>query len=139
MRMVLDTNILVAARRSRRGASNELLRALDRSAFIMTASVPLFLEYESVLLRPEIRRALRASEGQVAEFLDYLSGIVEPVRLSYLWRPQLPDPKDEMVLEAAVNGRADAIVTFNMRDFGPSSRFGIEVLPPSEALRRISS
>lgn len=105
----------------------------------MTASVPLFLEYESVLLRPEIRRALRASEGQVAEFLDYLSGIVEPVRLSYLWRPQLPDPKDEMVLEAAVNGRADAIVTFNMRDFGPSSRFGIEVLPPSEALRRISS
>lgn len=139
MRMVLDTNILVAARRSRQGASNELLRALDRNSFVMIASVPLFLEYESVLFRPDMRRALGASEAEVAGFLDYLSGIVEPVRLSYLWRPQLPDPKDEMVLEAAVNGRANAIVTFNARDFGAASRFGIEVLPPSEALRRISS
>lgn len=68
----------------------------------MVASVPPFLEYESVLSRPEIRQSLQASEAQVGGFLDYLSGIVEPVRLSYLWRPQLPDPKDEMVLEAAV-------------------------------------
>jgi putative PIN family toxin of toxin-antitoxin system len=137
LRAVLDTNILVAARRSRTGASNTLLRAVDAGAFTMLASVPLFLEYEAVLSRAEHLRAARLTPEQVAEFLDYLAGLVEPVRLHYLWRPQLGDVADEMVLETAINGRADCIVTFNIRHFGPAARFGIKPIRPDEAMRRI--
>ncbi|WP_232302723.1 PIN domain-containing protein, partial [Elstera litoralis] len=73
----------------------------------------------------------------VTNFLDYLAGLVEPVQLHYLWRPQLGDVADEMVLETAINGTADCIVTFNTRHFGPATRFGIEAIWPEEALRRI--
>lgn len=137
LRAVLDTNILVAARRSRTGASNTLLRAVDTGAFTMLASVPLFHEYEAVLSRAEHLLASRLTPEQVAGFLDYLAGLVEPVRLHYLWRPQLGDVADEMVLETAINGRADCIVTFNIRHFGPATRFGIEPIRPDEAIRRI--
>jgi len=138
VRAVLDTNVLVSARRSRVGASNALLRAADARAFVMIASVPLFFEYEAVLTRPQHLAALGLTERTVAEFLDYLAGIIEPVRLSYLWRPQLDDAADEMVLETAINGSADTIVTFNIRHFGPALRFGISVLRPEEAMRRIT-
>ena len=104
----------------------------------MIASVPLFFEYEAVLTRPQHLAALGLTERTVAEFLDYLAGIIEPVRLSYLWRPQLDDAADEMVLETAINGSADTIVTFNIRHFGPALRFGISVLRPEEAMRRIT-
>ncbi|TWB13966.1 putative PIN family toxin of toxin-antitoxin system [Nitrospirillum amazonense] len=137
MRLVLDTNILVHARRSRRGASNALLRMVDQNAFRMLASVPLFLEYEAVLTRPEQLLASGLSRSLALGFLNYLAGLVEPVRLHYLWRPQLGDVADEMVLETAINGRADAIVTFNQRHFAPAARFGIELLFPEDALRRL--
>jgi putative PIN family toxin of toxin-antitoxin system len=137
LRAVLDTNIIVKARRSRSGASNALLRAVDLGAFQMLASVPLFLEYEAVLMRPEHLSAARMTERQAADFLDYLAGIVRPVKLHYLWRPQLSDVADEMVLETAINGRADCIVTFNKRHFGSAARFGIEIIWPDEAIRRI--
>lgn len=103
----------------------------------MLVSVPLFLEYEAVLTRPEHLLASRLTEQQVTEFLDYLAGLAEPVKLHYLWRPQLGDVADEMVLETAINGRADCIVTFNIRHFAPAVRFGIETIWPNEALRRI--
>jgi predicted nucleic acid-binding protein len=79
----------------------------------MLASVPLFLKYEAVLARPDHLLVAGLTRRQVAEFLDYLAGIVEPVQLRYLWRPQLGDVADEMVLETAINGRAGCIVTFN--------------------------
>ncbi|MFA5122508.1 putative toxin-antitoxin system toxin component, PIN family [Zavarzinia sp.] len=135
--MVLDTTILVAARRSRQGASNALLRAVDAGAVRMLVSVPLFMEYEAVLSRAEHLLAARLTVREVSGFLDYLAGLVEPVRLHYLWRPQLGDIADEMVLETAINGRADCLVTFNTRHFGPAARFGIEVIRPDEAIRRI--
>jgi len=135
--MVLDTNILVKARRSRAGASNALLRAADAGMFRMLASVPLFLEYEGVLTRPQHLIASQLSEREVLAFLDYLAGLIEPVKLHYLWRPQLTDVADEMVLETAINGRADCIVTFNTRHFLAASRFGIAVMWPDEAIRRI--
>jgi len=103
----------------------------------MMVSVPLFLEYEAVLTRPEHLLASRLTAQRVLEFLDYLAGIVDPVKLHYLWRPQLSDVADEMVLETAINGRADCIVTFNTRHFGAAARFGIDVVWPDEALRRI--
>jgi len=137
MRAVLDTNILVHARRSRFGASNALLRAADAGDFRMLVSVPLFLEYEAVLTRPEHLKAADLTETQVTMFLDYLAGLVEPVKLHYLWRPQLIDVADEMVLETAINGRADCIVTFNCRHFVPASRFGIDIIWPEDALRRL--
>jgi len=110
---------------------------VDQSAFRMMVSVPLCLEYEAVLTRPEHLLASGLTARQVAEFLDYLAGIVEPVKLHYLWRPQLSDVADEMVLETAINGRANCIVTFNTRHFGPAARFGIDVIWPDEAIRRI--
>jgi putative PIN family toxin of toxin-antitoxin system len=136
---VLDTNVIVAARRSRAGASHALLRALDDGAFVMMVSVPLFLEYEAVLMRPEMLQALRLTEIEIAGFLDYLAALVEPVHLNYLWRPQLADVGDEMVLETAINGRADALVTFNARHFGAAGYFGMEIVSPRDALRKVLS
>jgi predicted nucleic acid-binding protein len=73
----------------------------------------------------------------VEVFVDAVIAMVEPVETHFLWRPQLRDPNDEMVLEAAVNGQADALVTFNVRDFGTPERFGVEVLLPRQAIKRI--
>jgi hypothetical protein len=90
------------------------------------------------LTRPEHLRAAGLSAAEVGVLLDAVAAIAEPVRLAYLWRPTLPDVDDDMVLEAAVNGRADGIVTFNRRDFGsPTERFGIAVLSPGDAVRRL--
>jgi putative PIN family toxin of toxin-antitoxin system len=136
VRAVIDTNVLIAARRSRTGASNVLLRAVDQDVFRMLVSVPLFLEYEAVLMRPEHLLAMGLTAPAVAGFLDYLAGLVEPVKLHYLWRPQLGDVADEMVLETAINGRADCIVTFNAAHFAPASRFGVEIVSPAEMMRK---
>ena len=104
----------------------------------MLLSVPLAMEYEAVCRRPEHRVEAGLSEREVEIFLDAIIALAEPVLTHFLWRPQLRDPNDEMVLEAAVNGRAEALVTFNVRDYGTAaSQFGVEVLLPREAIARI--
>ena len=138
MRVVLDTNVLVAAGRSRNGASFALLQALRNSRFHMLASVPLFLEYEAVLKRPEQLAAGHRSEAMVDAFLDGLALRIETVHLFYLWRPQLRDPADEMVLETALNGRADALVSFNVGDFFGAQRFALPVITPASFLRQLN-
>jgi predicted nucleic acid-binding protein len=101
-------------------------------------SVPLGMEYEAVCSESEHRIAAGLSELEVEIFLDALLAMAEPVKTHFLWRPQLRDPGDEMVLEAAVNGRADALVTFNVRDFGTApARFGIDLIIPREGIGRI--
>ncbi|WP_298326648.1 putative toxin-antitoxin system toxin component, PIN family [Asticcacaulis sp.] len=100
----MDTNVLVAAVRSRNGAANALLSAATTRRYRMLVSVPLFLEYEAVLTRPEHLVAAQVTEQDMLGFLDYLADIVEPVHINYLWRPSLNDPADEMVLETAING-----------------------------------
>jgi putative PIN family toxin of toxin-antitoxin system len=137
VRLVLDTAAMVAAIRSDTGASRRLLIAvLERQAPRMLVSVPLLIEYEAVLTRPEHLRASGLAQEDIAVLLDAVAAVCEPVRLAYLWRPTLPDADDDMVLETAVNGRADMIVTFNIRDFaGPSAQFGIPVMTPGAALR----
>jgi predicted nucleic acid-binding protein len=101
-------------------------------------SVPLGMEYEAVCSELEHRLAAGLSEREVEIFLDAVLAMAEPVKTHFLWRPQLRDPGDEMVLEAAVNGRANALVTFNVRDFGiVPARFGIELMVPREAIGRI--
>ena len=139
MRFVLDTNVVVAGLRSPTGASAALIdRALQR-AFTLLLSVPLALEYEAACGEPEQRIASGLSDEDVREVVSALCAVAEPVWTAFLWRPQLRDPADEMVLEAAINGNADALVTFNRRDFGDAPRgFGIAVLAPQQALRRIS-
>ena len=140
MRLVLDTAAMVAAIRSDRGASRWLLRAAleRRHGLTLLVSVPLLIEYEAVMTRAEHLKSAGLSAADVAVLLDALAAVAEPVRLAYLWRPTLPDPDDDMVLEAAVNGRADTLVTFNLRDFGShAEQFGIAVLPPGEAVRRL--
>lgn len=103
-------------------------------------SVALALEYEAVCCEAEHRLASGLSADQVDIFLDAVIALAEPVRTHFLWRPQLRDPGDEMVLETAVNGRAGVLVTFDLRDFGNVPlRFGIEVLLPAEALKRLQS
>ncbi len=137
-RTVLDTDVVVAAVRSDRGASRAVLVAALEQRYAVVASMPLMLEFESVLTRPEHLAAAGISAGDVDVLLDALALVVEPIRISYLWRPLLPDAGDDLVLETAVNGRADAIVTFNRRDFEPvAARFGIEILTPGEAVRRL--
>lgn len=138
MRLVLDTNVLVAGVRSRSGASNALLIAGFRGRFEWCCSVPLFYEYEDVLNRAEFLLAAGLNRKAVAEFLEDIAATVVPVGIDFQWRPQLGDPDDDMVLEAAINCGA-AIVTHNARDFGDTpARFGLPLLSPAEALRRIA-
>ncbi len=138
MRLVLDTATLVAAIRSNAGASNRLLAVGLRREVTLVVSTPLLLEYEAVMTRPEHLSASGLTAGEVAVVLDAIAAVAEPSRLSFLWRPGLRDPDDDMVLETAVNGRADAIVTFNQSDFAPAAgRFGLEVWAPCDALRKL--
>lgn len=138
MRYVLDTNVIVAAMRSPSGASAALLIAARRSEVTLLANVGLALEYEAICRLPEHRLAAGLSVREVDIFIDAVVALIDPVETHFIWRPQLRDPADELVLEAAVNGSASAIVTFNRRDFGAApSRFGVEVLMPAQALARI--
>jgi putative PIN family toxin of toxin-antitoxin system len=137
---VLDTSVIIAGLRSRRGASNRLLELIAVERFRPLVSTALFLEYEDVLLRPENRLATGMSEADVEGFLTAFASAAEGVDVNFRWRPQLRDPKDELVLEAAVNGRADALVTHNVRDFqAAAGPFKLRVRLPRELLKELES
>jgi putative PIN family toxin of toxin-antitoxin system len=137
MRLVLDTATMVAAIRSDAGASRRVLAAGLERRVTLLVSVPLLIEYEAVMTRAHHLQTARLSAEDVATVLDAVAAVGEKVRLAFLWRPVLPDADDDMVLETAVNGRADAIVTFNRRDMRTAAdQFGIAVLSPAEAVRR---
>jgi putative PIN family toxin of toxin-antitoxin system len=136
VRLVLDTCIIVAAFRSPTGASRRLLRLVPQRSFQLVATPALYLEYEAVLTRPEQVAIHGLPPPRIDEFLLYLAAFIENARINRGYRPQLRDPHDEMVLEAAMNGSADAIVTFNVRDFLPgAANFGVEVLTPGFILK----
>jgi putative PIN family toxin of toxin-antitoxin system len=138
MRVVLDTSVLVAGLRSRLGTSNRLLVAVAQGRVRPLVTTAVFLEYEAVLLRAEHRLATGMSEADVAGFLAALAAAAEPVEISFRWRPQLRDPADELMLEAAVNGRAAALVTHNLADFtAVAPRFAVRVLTPSLLMREL--
>ena len=135
----MDTDAIVAAMRSPTGASAAIFRKARQGKEALLLSVPLAMEYEAVCVRPEHQLAAGLSEQAVRIFVDAVIALAEPVKIHYLWRPQLRDPSDEMVLETAVNGRANLLITFNVRDYGTAPvRFGIEVMTPREAVERIS-
>lgn len=140
LRFVLDTNVVVAGLRSPTGISATLLDGALSRTFTLLLSVALALEYEAICCAPTQRRVSGLSEAEAETVISALCAVAEPVESRFLWRPQLRDPADEMVFETAVNGNADALVTFNRRDFGVASgRFGLAVLTPVQALRRIST
>ena len=134
MRVVLDTSVLVAAWRSRLGASFELLRLLGLQSFEIAFSVPLVVEYESALLR---HLTARQRAADVSALIDYLCLVGHKQEVFFLWRPLLRDPNDDMVAEVAVASQADAIVTHNIKDFDAVDRLGIRVLAPGEFLRHL--
>lgn len=138
LRVALDTSVVVSALRSAGGASNEVLRLVARRKLVPLATIALFLEYEDVLKRAEQRLVHGLRPEDIDHFLAALASACEPVEVHFRWRPQMSDPGDEMVLETAVNGLADALVTHNVRDFSAAaSRFGLNVVRPGDLLEEI--
>lgn len=139
-RVVLDTDIIVTALRSATGGSNAVLREAAHGRITPLVTPALFLEYEAVLKRPEQRLGHGLGLRDIDRFLSALAAASEAVEVSFQWRPQLSDTNDEMVLEAAVNGQADALITHNLRDFAKGAeRFGLRVLRPGEFLKELRS
>ena len=138
MRLVLDADVMGAAFRSPSGASAALLGAALEGAVTLLANVALVLEYEAVCARQEHLDAAGLALPDAFIFVDGIAALAVPVESHFIWRPQLKHPADEMVLEAAVNGQAAGIVTFNRKDFGLApKRFGISLWMPSEALHKV--
>jgi len=130
--VVLDTNILVTALRSKLGASFQVLSAVGTGKFDITLSVPLILEYEEILLRE--RNHLRLSKNDIQNLLDYLCRVAFHQDIFYLWRPILPDPQDDHILELAIAAGCRHIITYNRRDFVGAKKFGLKILTPAEFL-----
>ena len=135
MKLVLDTNVLVAGLRSRRGAAYQLLRTVRQREVSIALSVGLVLEYEDVLGRPGMIPHL--PQSVVMRFLDALIALADHQMVYFTWRPYLPDPKDDLILEVAVAASATHIVTYNGRDFQGAERFGLMVVTPVDILRQL--
>lgn len=134
MRVVLDTNVIVAGLKSRREASFKVLSLIGTEKFDLVLSVPLLFEYESVLKRTTL---MNITPSDIDDFLDYFCSVATQCQIFYLWRPILKDPTDDMVLELAVESGSTHIVTFNIRDFAGTNRFGISAITPKTFLAKI--
>ncbi len=134
MKVVIDTNVFVASLRSRRGASFKLVSLLPSDKFSIAISVPLVFEYEDAIKRLE---STDITEQDIGDFVDFLCKIGLHQEIFFLWRPFLPDPTDDHVLEVAVAAGCDAIVTYNKRDFKGIEKFGLRILDPRELLSEI--
>lgn len=135
MNVVIDTNVLVSAMRSRRGASFKLMSLLPDERFSLVVSVPLVVEYQDVLTRQALASAITTED--IIDFVDFLCEVAIRQDIFFLWRPSLPDPMDELVLEAAVAGGCSVIVTYNKSDFRGAEQFGVRVLDAREFLTEI--
>ncbi len=136
MNIVMDTDVVVSALRSPSGASRPWLTEVLQGRVELSLTVPLVLQYEEVLLRPRHLAAFKGTPADVEAVLDGLCSVATPLKVFYLWRPMLRDPDDEMVLEAAVHGQVDALLTFNERHFVGADTVGVTVSRPGDAWRR---
>jgi predicted nucleic acid-binding protein len=134
-RIVLDTHLVVAGLRSRQGAEFRLLSEVGRGKFEIALSVPLVLEYEDALLRHAPATGL--SHKDVDVVLDYFCSVGHLQSIFFLWRPLLPDPKDDLVLELAVAAGCRTVVTYNVRDFRGAEGLGVSAQRPGEFLKVI--
>jgi predicted nucleic acid-binding protein len=133
--IIVDTNFLVSALRSRRGASFRLLELLGSGKFELSVSVPLVLEYEAASMR--LLGEIALSEDDIDNVIDYICSVARHQQISFLWRPFLKDVRDDMVLELAATAGCDTIVTYNKKDFVGVEEFGIRVLTAKEFLQEI--
>jgi predicted nucleic acid-binding protein len=134
-RVVLDTNVLVAAVRSRQGASFEVLSRVGTGMFEVAVSVPLVLEYEDALLRHVAATSL--TESDIRDLLDYVCSVASHQEVFFLWRPFLRDVADDMIVALAVAAGCEIIVTHNVRDFRGAERFAIRVITPAQFLQEL--
>jgi putative PIN family toxin of toxin-antitoxin system len=133
--IVLDTNVIISAQRSKRGASAKLMSLIGTGCFEIHLSVALALEYEDVLLRQ--RSTLGLTQEDVSDLIDALCALSHHHKIYFLWRPQLRDVGDELVLELAVTARCSHIITYNQKDFASAKEFGLKVVTPKESLQEI--
>jgi predicted nucleic acid-binding protein len=145
MRLVLDTDVIRSGLQSTRGASRLLLCSIAEGGFVPLVTVATVLEHEDVLMRPESLAVTGLTQEETADFLDGYVAHAEHVIVRRRVRPSIQDPSDEMFVEALVNGRGDAIVTFNRRDYldadhrlASQGRTIVPVILPGEALRRLA-
>ena len=137
MKVIFDTSVLVAAARSSQGASFALISALPSKQFQICLSVALYVEWQAVLTRAEHLPPNQEVENALA-FLRYLASIAHLQDIYYLWRPQLRDPNDDMVLELAVAAQAKYVVTHNIRDF-QRLKFDVIAITPADFLKLLRS
>jgi len=133
--VVLDTNVLVSTLRSRKGASFKVVSQIGRDSFQLSISVPLVLECESAAKR--VSKLVGLTYSDIDDIVDYICKVAEHSDIYYLWRPFLKDPKDDMVLEVAVESESEFIVTHNVRDFAGIAQFGLQAITPKQLLERI--
>ncbi len=134
-KIVIDTKVLVSALKSNRGASFKLLSLIDQEKFVLNISVSLIFEYEEVLKRNELNIPL--SDSDIDNIINYICKIAEKREIFYLWRPYLNDPKDDLILELAVESECDFIITYNTKDFESIDQFGIKAITPKAFLALI--
>ncbi len=134
-KIIIDTNVLLSALYSRHGASFKLISLVGQGYFDIVLSVPLFIEYKSIIKRN--RSKIKLSDEKINDILNYLCLVSQHHEIYYLWRPFLRDPKDDMILELAVTARCKYIVTYNIKDFKGVEQFGIKVLSAKDFLNRI--
>jgi putative PIN family toxin of toxin-antitoxin system len=138
LRVVIDTDVLLSAVISPDGASRQLLLDALDGKFALLLSTPLLVEYESVLRRPRHLQRAGASDAEITEVLDALAGLCVPVVFDYNWKPTGAHADDELVIETAINGHADAIATFNVKDMrAAGALFGFRVQRPGPLIERI--
>lgn len=135
LRIVIDTNVIIAALRSRRGASFKLLSLIDAGLFRVNLSVPLFLEYEAVAKREQHRFTL--NDQDIEDILNYIAAVSDKRDIFFLWRPFLKDPKDDLVLEIAVESASQFIITHNLRDFAGIEKFNLQAITPQQLLKQL--
>lgn len=132
--MVFDTNVLVAAAKSRDGASFELVNAIPTHNYTICLSVALYSEWQSVLTRPQ-NIPLGLTVENVQGYLKFLATNAHLQEIHFLWRPFLQDPDDDMVLELAFAAGAQYIVSHNLNDFRGSEQLGVSAITPREFLK----
>ena len=134
-KIIIDTNILISALKSKQGASYKLLTLIGKGKFETSVSVPLVFEYEDAAKK--IIKNTQLTLKNVDDIIDYICAMSSHTEIYYLWRPYLSDPKDDMILELAVSSSSGIIVTYNRKDFKGSEKLGIKVLTPGEFLKII--
>ncbi|OJX31320.1 MAG: hypothetical protein BGO74_00160 [Burkholderiales bacterium 68-12] len=138
MRIVLDIPVLVAASRSRNGASFQIVAMLPSTQFEIVLTIAVYTEWRAVLTRPE-HLPPGATAGMALGFVRYLASVVRWQDVPFLWRPFLRDPDDDMVLECAVASDCEFIVTHNARDFRRIEELNVRAVTPADFLNRLRS